>query len=138
MTRNSVLLMIGLVITSFCFGAGTQWKPEIPDRVIEIVKEVYIEVPVEIIKEVPVEVLVEVLVEKERIVYVEIPPDIKPEGANISAQEALTQLRKMRYIHQDYVDRPEFCNNWTGSVESHKKYIKIYNDIIDLIESLIY
>lgn len=56
-------------------------------------------------------------------------------GEPMAKQEALEFADWCIGQHQHYINRPDLCNDWTGTPERNKELVEKYKGIIALIES---
>lgn len=45
-------------------------------------------------------------------------------------------LKHCRDVHQAFVDNPSWCNKWSGNVDHHEKYVREYQEAINVVIKL--
>jgi hypothetical protein len=92
---------------------------------VEVVREVMVEVPVEVIKEVNVEVPVEVIKEVIREVRVEVPVEVivEKENNDSSLKPKFDALQNtVQKLRQEILDKDKLIKEYQGTIEDIQRY----------------
>jgi len=54
----------------------------------------------------------------------------------INKKRLIEFLEHCKRIHQSFVDRPEWCNKQVGNVEHHEKYVRKYQESVNVARKL--
>lgn len=57
-----------------------------------------------------------------------------PDTTPPQLKQAIEDIEYCIEIHQDYADRPEWCNDEVGSVEFHQMWVEKYKNILKCLE----